>query len=90
MPNDEKPVDLRYRLPEPLKHKIARQLSSYFASYVKGAIAQSLIGWVSEKPGRRIVLEHNAAGVDVTFSQDGEVIQNPFLPDLGTTTRIEP
>jgi hypothetical protein len=87
MPNDKR-VDLRYRLPEPAKNRIARQLSSFFTSYVKGAIAQALLGWVSEKQGRRIVLEHDADGVEVTFSQDGEIVENPFVPGEGRTTII--
>jgi len=57
--------------------------------YVKGALAQSLLGWVTDKQGRRIVLEHGADGIEITFAENGEMVENPFLPGEGTT-RIVP
>lgn len=69
-----------------LRDRIAKTLSKYMVDYVKGALAQSLLQWVAEKQGRRIVLEHGADGIEITFSQDGETVENPFLPGPGKTT----
>ena len=73
------------RAPQTLRDKVAKTLSKYMIDYVKGALAQSLLQWVTEKPGRRVVVDHGADGVEIIFSENGETVDNPFLPGLKTT-----
>lgn len=45
-------------------------------NHVKTMLAGILFDWVQAKPGHRVILDHSPDGIEVTFLEDGQRVDN--------------